>query len=285
MSTPYRGPGALTALLILLTASSGCGRGEADVAERAPEPPLQEITIETTDHAYAGPARIEAGLVRVRMANAGPELHHVTIVRIPESGSLEDLVANTSDHGMMPPGYEAVGGPNAVNPGAESVTDLELEAGSYALICLIPSPDGVPHFRKGMVAPLEVVAAEGGVRAADAWDRTLTLGEYAFSWDTPPTAGHQRIRVENVGTEGHEVFIARLAEGKNAQDLLAWIEKPDGPPPGDALGGVGFMAQGRWNVMDLDLQPGRYALYCFVPAPDGAPHFVHGMMQELEIRG
>lgn len=284
MSTSSRGPLGL-APLVLLALSAGCaGDGSGD-----PEPvatvAVQEVTFETTDHAYAGPSRIEAGLVRVRMANAGPELHHVTIVRIPESGSIDDLVANTSDHGTMPPGYEPMGGPNAVNPGAEMVTELELEAGSYALFCLIPSPDGVPHFRKGMVTALEVVDGEATAAAeVGGWDRTLTLAEYAFSWDTQPTVGPQRIRVENAGTEGHEVFIARLAEGKTSQDLLAWFEAQEGPPPADALGGVGFLARSRWNVMDVDLTPGRYALYCFVPAPDGAPHFVHGMMQEFEIQ-
>jgi hypothetical protein len=278
------GPRGLALLVLSLAFSTGCGGDGAGDAEQTAAAPIQEVTIETTDHAYTGPSRIEAGLVRFRMANAGPELHHVTIVRIPASGSLEELVASTSDHGMMPPGYEALGGPNAVNPGSESVNDLELEAGSYALICLIPSPDGVPHFRKGMVTALEVVEGEGATAAeVEGWDRTLTLAEYAFSWDTPPTAGPQRIRVENVGVEGHEVVIARLAEGKTPQDLLAWIESPEGPPPGDAVGGVGFMSTDRWNVMDLDLEPGHYALFCFVPAPDGAPHFVHGMIQEFDI--
>jgi hypothetical protein len=33
-----------------------------------------------------------------------------------------------------------------------------------------------------------------------------------------------------------------------------------------------------------DLEPGRYALICFLPdLADGKPHFMHGMMQEIEV--
>jgi hypothetical protein len=33
---------------------------------------------------------------------------------------------------------------------------MNLTPGNYALICLIPSPDGVPHVAKGMMVPIEV---------------------------------------------------------------------------------------------------------------------------------
>lgn len=114
-------------------------------------------------------------------------------------------------------------------------------------------------------------------------DLTLSVAEYGFSWEAPPTAGRHRVKVENRGMEHHEVFIARLEPGKTAQDLLAWFEAADGPPPAEPLGGVGLMKTGLSNVMEIDFTPGRYALYCFVPTSDGMPHFVHGMIQEFDV--
>jgi hypothetical protein len=39
------------------------------------------------------------------------------------------------------------------------------------------------------------------------------------------------------------------------------------------------------NYLTLDLEPGRYALYCFVPdARDGKEHVAHGMIREIEVK-
>ena len=78
--------------------------------------------------------------------------------------------------------------------------------------------------------------------------------------------------------------MARLEPGKTAHDLLAWIEKPAGAIPGTAIGGVSPLARGEVAWFEVDLSPGRYALICFLPdAEDGKPHFVHGMVRELEV--
>lgn len=273
---------ALRAVLPLLVLATACGPGggEQGATEEAPAP-MPEIVIGATDFAYQVPAQIPAGPVRIRMENGGMELHHVTLVRVPEGGSVETLIAELTDAGG-PEGYTFVGGPNAAPPEGASVAEVVLEPGSYALVCLIPSPDLEPHFRKGMVATFEAVAPEGEA-VVEASDLTLRLAEYGFVWDTPPSAGRHRVRIENTGAEIHEAVLARLAPGKTAEDLLNWVTSPEGPPPGEPLGGASFLDPGTWNVTEVDFAPGNYALFCFVLAPDGAPHFVHGMMQEFEI--
>mgnify|MGYP003575483752 CR=1 FL=1 len=90
--------------------------------------------------------------------------------------------------------------------------------------------------------------------------------------------------MKNAAKQGHEIVIMRLAPGRNAADVLAWMEKMDGPPPGMPIGGTTPMAQGEENIITLDFTPGEYALLCFVPdAKDGKPHFVHGMATEITI--
>jgi len=44
------------------------------------------------------------------------------------------------------------------------------------------------------------------------------------------------------------------------------------------------MAPGTSNDIELSLEPGTYAMLCFVPdTSDGNPHFIHGMIDQLTI--
>ena len=45
-----------------------------------------------------------------------------------------------------------------------------------------------------------------------------------------------------------------------------------------------MIQNGGVNYMTLDLTPGTYAFYCFVPdAKDGQPHVAHGMVREITV--
>ena len=57
--------------------------------------------------------------------------------------------------GCRPPGLP-VGGIQGILPGESQRATLNLEAGSYVLICYIPNAQGAPHFALGMAQPLEV---------------------------------------------------------------------------------------------------------------------------------
>ena len=69
-------------------------------------------------------------------------------------------------------------------------------------------------------------------------------------------------------------------------DLMAWLSKMEGPPPGKAVGGVAGMAPGLNEYFTADFSSGtRYVLICFIPdAKDGKPHFAHGMAQQITVR-
>jgi hypothetical protein len=44
------------------------------------------------------------------------------------------------------------------------------------------------------------------------------------------------------------------------------------------------MEGGRHAFINVRLEPGTYALICFIPdAKDGKPHFMHGMMKEFKV--
>jgi uncharacterized cupredoxin-like copper-binding protein len=243
------------------------------------------ITVTATDFKLDMPATVPAGSVSLRLVNSGKELHQAQIVRLDQGKTVADLEAAMKHEGPPPPWLHFVGGPNGIAPGQEGTSMASLAPGKYALICLIPSPDGVPHLMKGMIQPFEV--AGGGAEAAlPVAGDTVRLGEYSFESARPITPGRHTFLVTNGGQQPHELVLLRLAPGKTVQDFGAWATTGGmkGPPPALPLGGVAVIDQGDSGVFTADLTPGDYGLICFVPdAKDGKPHLMHGMMKQITV--
>jgi hypothetical protein len=112
----------------------------------------------------------------------------------------------------------------------------------------------------------------------------MSLRDYSFVLSSVPSAGRHVFQVRNDGDQTHEVELVQLAPGKSVHDVLAWVEKPAGPPPGMPLGGVSPLSRGGVASFEVELAPGRYGMICFLPdVKDGRPHHEHGMMQEFEV--
>lgn len=246
------------------------------------------VTVKALDYAFELPDSIEAGYTTIRLLSQGKEPHHVTMARLEGGHTLKDLFEAMKDPAARPPAwFVAVGGPNAPAPGGESAASLDLKAGRYVLLCFIPSPDGMPHIMKGMAKELVVTAPKAKsakAAAVKAPGTTVTLTDYDFTFSKPLVAGAQTLRLVNKAEQHHEMFIARLAPGKTAMQLAQWAEKPEGPPPGIPIGGITSMARGEYNDITLNLEPGEYALICFLPdVKDGKPHLVYGMIKQVTV--
>lgn len=244
------------------------------------------VTITARDFAFDAPETLPAGLATIRLVNQGPDMHHVQLVRLEDGKTVQDLIDAASSHGEdLPAWAHFVGGPNLPAPGGHSEATVNLEPGSYAIVCLIPT-DGVVHLMKGMIKPLAVLPAQSPAAAAPRADVRMVLRDYAYEIAPEIAAGRRTIRVENAAAQPHEVVVMKLAPGKTAQELLGWLMvPPQGPPPGTPVGGVTFISPGESNVVTADFTPGEYALFCFVPdAGDGKPHVAHGMVRQLTVR-
>ncbi len=274
---------ASAALLALATACTTEGSAREATP---PVRPANVVTVTATDFAFDAPASIPAGPTTLRLVNRGPELHHLQLVRIEEGHTFQEL-ASLKEHAGPPPSWiRFVGGPNAPVPGAESLTTVNLEPGSYAIICLIPSADGVPHMMKGMARPLTVTPVETSFTAAPAPAARITLRDFSYQIEGEIAAGRRTIRVDNQAVQPHELIVVRLAPGKTAREMAEWILRMEGPPPGAPVGGTTVMAQGVSNDATIDFAPGEYALLCMVPdAGDGKPHVMHGMVRQITVRG
>ncbi|MGD2215499.1 MAG: hypothetical protein PVJ64_02030 [Gemmatimonadales bacterium] len=267
-----------------LLASGACRpedapQGERSMAAAAPN----VVTIVATDFAYQAPAEIPAGLTTLAMVNQGSEAHHAQLVRLGEGKRLADFL-ELEEGAPQPSWVSFVGGPNAADPGATAAATSILEPGHYAIVCWIPSPDGVLHIAKGMAAEFDVTGTLDAQPVEPTADIVMTLVDYGFQMSEPLTAGSHTIRVENEGGQGHEVVVVKLMPGKTPEDFVAWVEQMEGPPPGSLRGGIVDLDPGAHAFFDLEIEPGDYALICFLPdTQDGKPHFVHGMMKLVRV--
>lgn len=274
----------LASAALLLSAAACTTQGDARENTAAVRATANVVTITASDFAFQAPATIPAGLTTINLVNRGPELHHVQLVKIAAGHTVQELMEGMKHEGPPPPWVSFVGGPNTPVPGGQAQATLDLAPGSYAIVCFIPSSDGVLHVAKGMVKPLTVTPASSRARAA-APDARITLRDYSYEITPEIAAGKRTIRVDNAAAQPHELILVQLAPGKSAGDMLAWLEKMQGPPPGAPIGGTTFLSRGASNDVTVDFKPGEYALLCMVPdAGDGKPHVAHGMVRQITVR-
>jgi hypothetical protein len=115
---------------------------------------------------------------------------------------------------------------------------------------------------------------------------TIEAMDYAFRAPSSVPAGVTTIRLVNRGTQLHHVQLNRLEGGRSVQDMLReW--KPGVPLPVFMTGDGGPTAALGGQTLEgtVVLRPGRYALICWVPAPDGQLHVHKGMFTQLEVAG
>jgi uncharacterized cupredoxin-like copper-binding protein len=270
-------------LLSSFVVSSAAHRDAAPTTREAVAP--NNVTVTTTDYRFAMPDTLTAGPTTFTLVNRGREAHHLFLVRLKNGKTIADLGAAMSKPGPMPAWAVAAGGPNAVDPGSSSLaTTVNLRAGHYAAICIVPGPDGAPHIAKGMVHDLIVRPGSSTAATAPAPTATISLYDYGFKPSTPLRAGNHVVLVRNDGKQVHELVLTKLLPGKTPGDIASWVEKMAGPPPAHFLGGVSPIAPGHSNTLSLDLTPGHYVFLCFVPdAKDGKPHVAHGMVSDFVV--
>lgn len=122
--------------------------------------------------------------------------------------------------------------------------------------------------------------------AAAAAPNMVTFTAKEFSFEGPDTipAGLTMFHLNAAGQELHHLQLIKLEEGKTYADLEAAM-KAKGPPPVwmHAYGGVNPPAPGGMAIATQTMEPGNYAVVCFVEGPDHVPHLAKGMMKSLTV--
>jgi hypothetical protein len=128
----------------------------------------------------------------------------------------------------------------------------------------------------------------------------VTAVEYAYQGvDESVPAGGSVLTLTNEGTELHEAILFRINDDvtESVDELLALPEAEVETKVTEA--GAAFAFPGQAGSTTLELEPGRYAMVCFIPVgltpqaaeeaeatgvePEGPPHFTEGMVQEFTV--
>jgi plastocyanin len=249
---------------------------------------VNELRIEASDFAFAAPAEIPAGITRIVVNNTGQEEHQAQVARINDGSTFEDLTTalQQPDPGAALALLTLAGGPTGVVPGASEATTSNLGPGTYAFLCFVESPDGVPHLAKGMIGQIAVTgtASDAPLPAGDA---EVTLQDFAFVGLSTLSAGQHTVTVTNDGPQLHEATLVKLNEGATVEQVVGFFtstEPPSGPPPWTSAGGIAGLADGSSATMDVEVEAGNYAFICFIPDPaSGKPHAALGMVGALAV--
>jgi uncharacterized cupredoxin-like copper-binding protein len=113
---------------------------------------------------------------------------------------------------------------------------------------------------------------------------TVITTDYSFDAPDELPAGLTTFHLVNRGPSIHHVQLVKLNGGKTVDDFMAAL-KAGGPPPKWATmeGGPNPPEIGDTSTTTVALEPGNYAMLCFVPGPDGIPHVAKGMVRPLTV--
>jgi len=138
----------------------------------------------------------------------------------------------------------------------------------------------------------------------------IVAEDYTLDAPSEIPSGWTTIRFRNQGAEHHMLYLARLPEGVSFEQYQREAQVPfdrvwQGLRGGtiaseqalDALvqalpswyggvglvGGPGLIAAGLVSDVTLRLEPGEYALECYVKNADGAVHYMEGMTRPLRV--
>ncbi len=118
----------------------------------------------------------------------------------------------------------------------------------------------------------------------------INTADFRFSAPDTVPSGWTMLRLVNAGPSLHHAQILKLTDGKTIDTLMAALRmppRPGAPPPPwiHEIGSPNAPAPGSVDtaVVITNLEPGHYAIVCFIPDSHGRPHVALGMSRALEV--
>lgn len=140
----------------------------------------------------------------------------------------------------------------------------------------------------GLLIALTAMGFTPGLAAQTPRQLVIRGIDYAFQAPDTVPAGLTMIALENRGAVRHEVFIARLKEGRTLAEMIEAKTIPERLAMQDVILGIVFAEAGQRSPASLvaELTPGRtYVLLCFLVDQPGKPnHLQQGMAGVIHVR-
>ena len=119
--------------------------------------PAGDVTVTAKDYGFDVAPAITAGTHTIRMANAGPQLHEIALLKVAPGKTMAQVQAWMGTDMKSPPPFMEVGGIAGLSVGQTANFTASFGKGDYILICFVPdAKDGKPHVAHGMMLPFKV---------------------------------------------------------------------------------------------------------------------------------
>lgn len=281
----------LSVLMLLSLASlvAACGESRTPTTSSptTPKPSVPKVTIAAREFSFDMPFRIQTGLVDFTVVNVGAQDHQAQFDRLNEGVSLEQLKAAVNhgrDAALSLITHQA--GLAPIKPGQSQELILDLVAGHYVVLDLSTGADAVPNAAKGMLIPFLVTGpANEAEMSPPRADVEVTLEDFRFIVPATMRSGPLTMQVTNQGAQAHQMVLLKLAPGKNAGDVLTYLQSPSGRPPGAVAGGLAVLGVAKTAWLVVDLAVGKYVMVCTLLDPaSGKSHAELGMLAAFTVQ-
>ena len=253
-------------------------------ATPSPSPRIPEVSLTATDTTLDAPETLSAGIVRVTLENRGGAPSTLSVLRVREGKTFDEVKANfprpnpqLANFSLV---FESFGGCTGVLPGERCSVVLDLAAGTYALLSRV---SGTPA---GNVKQLVVSQASGAIAPEPAADVTVSLKDGVGPAVPSTVKAATTWKVTNDGQLPHVFQVWRFKSGKTAADLVSYFATGGGSGlvPADVVAGSGVLSPGKHAWFTSQLAPGEYLDACTVPGRNPpADHLNEGETAKITV--
>lgn len=251
------------------------------------------------------PTELEAGRYHIILENASAHDINLEFYQLPEGITVDAVTAafEEAESGPMfvPPDFffEMV-----FNGGATSLAGetgevvLQLAPGEWVVILFTydPETDEDTDNFQNLTVTGEMPAGEEVAGAVE-----IVMAEMYFELPDTLATGPQIWKVVNNGQQVHHVILAGVPDGTTEEQVLELINSEFAGPPASPEAGATpvesvlsfedvtdvfdtlLFSSGQANWYEVDVQPGTYAMICFMPDPSGTPHVMLGMIEVFTV--
>ena len=299
-------------LLTLAIASSGVSVA-AQEATPAAEPSLladlgyPELRVATDGETNDFPTEVEAGRYHVVLDNQSDQMGiDLEFWQLPEGVTVDDVMAffeeaeETGDFGVPEFFYDMVwnGGP-ATSAGETRGVVLDLTPGEWVVNLFSYNPQTDESNNNPVTVSVTGEMPELDDLTSDA---VIDMVEMDFVVPESFTSGPQIWQLTGSGAQPHHLVLSRVPDGTTEEQVIELAGSYMAPPasPEAAASPVVqpatlsfediqdifeslLLTEGNYNLIEVDLEPGTYAMICFLPAPDGTPHVMMGMVEVITV--
>jgi uncharacterized cupredoxin-like copper-binding protein len=137
------------ALLVVVVLGAACA-GQRTGGQASPAPTTEEVSVTEEDFSISdSPGSAPAGEVRFNIRNEGPSTHELVVIRTDLLEAELPTSKGVVDEGAE--GVEVATEEEDIAPDASASLTVDLEPGTYVLICNLPG-----HYQAGMHATFTV---------------------------------------------------------------------------------------------------------------------------------